>query len=81
MQLAGTDTQYAPLRHALEFLAGQEKSITAAHPVPAYAGVERCAFSKAQLQEMLQEYRMVVAALEWVLGKRTDEELCDIPID
>ena len=76
MNVAGTDTQYAPIRHALEYLLGMQENITRLGPNEgAIEGSERIRFSEETMYEMLSIYKIVVAALEWALWLRRDTEL------
>lgn len=88
LQLAGTDTQYAPVRHALEFLVGQAESLLR-RPVPnitvkqgvdetiRYTGDEIRRMLKALQDDTSTDAKMASAALRWVLGETDDP--CAIP--
>lgn len=83
LQLAGTDTQYAPVRHALEFLVGQAESLLR-RPVPNITvkqGVdETIRYTRDEIRRMLKalqddtstDAKMASAALRWVLGETDD---------
>lgn len=76
MNVAGTDTKYAPIRHALEYLLGKQENITGIGPNEGKIEESECIrFSEEKMFEMLSTYKMVVGALEWTLGLRSDTEL------
>lgn len=87
LQLAGTDTQYAPVRHALEFLVGQSEYLLK-RPVPNITvkqGVDKTIrYTRDEIRRMLKalqddtstDAKMASAALRWVLGEAEDS--CEI---
>lgn len=84
MQKSGTDTQYAPIRHALEFIIGEQpRLLQSAVSDMANIPSNRIRFSEAELSDLVDLYRarestevkMAVSALEWALGRKTADEL------
>lgn len=87
LQLTGTDTQYAPVRHALEFLVGQAESLLR-RPVPNitvkqgadgtiwYTEDEIRGMLNALQNDTAADAKMAAAALRWVLGEAEDS--CEI---
>lgn len=84
MEQSGTDTQYAPIRYALEFVIGEQPQLVRSMGGMATpAASDGIRFSEEELSDMVARYRsqespemkMAVSALEWVLGRKTRAQL------
>jgi len=86
MEQSGTDTQYAPIRHALEYVIGAQEKLTRSAeiaPVLHITNQKEVRFTESELTNILEtcshgrshELKMAIAALEWVLDRKTKEEM------
>lgn len=86
MEQSGTDTQYAPIRHALEYVIGAQETLLRSAkiaPILSITNQERVRFTESELTKILEtclhggcrEVKMAASALEWVLDRKTKEEM------